>query len=327
MSLRCWIPSHMGGIALLALAALSRSLFAEMVVQADLLIVGGTESGCAAAVQAVRQGVTNICLVNDIAWLGGQFSAEALGAIDENRADDYNGTVPWPRNGLYREVYDRIRSLNAAKFNGVEAPGNARVNITALPCDSEQVFREILAPYEADGRIVRYSNYAPTAALTNAAGNTLEGVRFESVSGTGEVLTVHAPITIDASDWGDVIRLSGAAYEYGPDTQSAYGEPQAPTTAYPATDMNPITFGLIIEETATNQLIAMPTGYNARDFTVGTWTGVMTPARVYTDRRLVDAVAYGLNHPDVILINNPHIDYPLDVLPDSVVAALVHSIF
>ena len=40
-------------------------------IEAGLLIVGGTESGCAAAVQAARMGVGKIVLVNDITWLGG----------------------------------------------------------------------------------------------------------------------------------------------------------------------------------------------------------------------------------------------------------------
>ncbi len=38
--------------------------FAEA-IKADLLIVGGDESGCAAAVQAARLGVKDIVLVND----------------------------------------------------------------------------------------------------------------------------------------------------------------------------------------------------------------------------------------------------------------------
>lgn len=41
------------------------------VLTVDLLVVGGTESGCAAAVQAARMGVSSIVLVNDIDWLGG----------------------------------------------------------------------------------------------------------------------------------------------------------------------------------------------------------------------------------------------------------------
>ncbi len=50
---------------------------------ADLLIVGGNESECAAAVQAARLGVQPIVRVNDIDWLGGQFSAEGVGCVDE----------------------------------------------------------------------------------------------------------------------------------------------------------------------------------------------------------------------------------------------------
>jgi glycine/D-amino acid oxidase-like deaminating enzyme len=120
---------------------------------ADLLVVGGTESGCAAAVQAARMGVTNIVLVNDIEWLGGQFSAEALGAIDENRETGYVGTVPIPRSGLFRETIDRIETLNSNKYAGIARPGNTLVITTSRPSDSEQVFRELLAPYEAQGVI------------------------------------------------------------------------------------------------------------------------------------------------------------------------------
>ncbi|MFP6765681.1 MAG: FAD-dependent oxidoreductase, partial [Planctomycetaceae bacterium] len=76
------------------LSAVHGSAQARTAIHADLLVVGGTESGCAAAVQAARMGVRRIVLVNDIDWLGGQFSAEGLGAIDENRAHGYDGSVP-----------------------------------------------------------------------------------------------------------------------------------------------------------------------------------------------------------------------------------------
>lgn len=41
-------------------------------IQTDLLVVGGTESGWAAAIQAARLGVGSITIVHDGAWLGGQ---------------------------------------------------------------------------------------------------------------------------------------------------------------------------------------------------------------------------------------------------------------
>jgi len=291
---------------------------------ADLLVVGGTESGCAAAVQAARMGVTNIVLVNDIEWLGGQFSAEALAAIDENREGSYDGTVPIPRSGLFREVIDRIETLNSNKYASVARPGNTRVITTCLPSDAEHVFRDLLAPYEAQGLIARYSGYYPTQALVNADGITLEGLVFAPTTPGGTSLVVRADMTIDASDWGDAIRLSGADYAFGPDLKADYAEPSAPTSRadYPLTDMNPITYCQIVVEQTNNTPIPMPAGYDVRNFSTGAWSSLGFD-QAYTSRRLVDHYAYPqIDHPDAILLNNPHVDYPLVPLPTNVVLAL-----
>ncbi len=109
-------------------------------LNADLLVVGGTESGCAAAIQAARMGVQSIVLVNDIEWLGGQFSAEALVAIDENRGPaGYDQTVPFPRAGLFKELIDRIERRNKQKY-GRARPGNTRVITT---CRRARVSRDV----------------------------------------------------------------------------------------------------------------------------------------------------------------------------------------
>ncbi len=314
------IPRFLAGFLFLPITLASAAVVEET---ADILIVGGTESGCAAAVQAVRMGAQRVVIVNDIEWLGGQFSAEGLGAIDENRAGNYNGTVPFPRSGVFLEIHDRLRAVNAAKFNGVGNPGNTLVNITALPSDSEMVFRELLSIYEQAGTIVRFSNYVPVSAVKNPAGTKLLGMAFDPASGAGESLVVTAPVTIDASDWGEVVKLSGAAYEFGPDPKSKYGEALASTSALPATDMNPITYCMILEQQAEEALIAKPQGYLARDFTVGDWSYIRAEF-AYTSRRLVDSVGYPqiTSSKDVVLINDPHIDYPLDTLPPNVATAL-----
>lgn len=327
----CWNVRRLGrciqGIHLavgFAVACVLRANPATLELTADLLVVGGTESGCAAAVQAARMGVTNIVLVSDIAWLGGQFSAEALAAIDENREGAYNGTVPIPRSGLFREIMGRIETINSNKYAGVSRPGNTRVITTCLPSDAEQVFREILAPYEAQGRIALFTGYYPTQALIHVDGVTLEGLVFAPVVAGGTPLVVRANMTIDASDWGDAIRLSGAEYDFGPDLQSDYGEPSAPASRvnYPLTDMNPITYCQIVVEQTNNTPIPMPAGYDVRNFNTGAWSSLGFDA-AYTGRRLVDHYAFPqISHPDVILLNNPHVDYPLVPLPTNVVLAL-----
>ncbi|QDS86630.1 FAD dependent oxidoreductase [Rosistilla ulvae] len=288
-------------------------------ITADLLVVGGTESGCAAAVQAARMGVEKIVLVNDIDWLGGQFSAEALGAIDENRGHGYNGTVPIPRSGIFRDVIDAIETKNAQLYGGVKRPGNTRVITTSRPVVSEQVFRELLAPFEQAGQLIRRSNYYVDTVLTE--GDRVVGVQFKSTDAAGEAIVVRAKLTIDASDWGDVIKGAGARWDAGMDAQGEFNEPSAPASGNPATDLNPITWCMILEQQKQPNLLAKPDSYDPAFFT-GNW-GWIKEEFAYTTRRLVDGQGFKqIDHPDVLLINNPNIDYPLDTYPKSVVDAL-----
>lgn len=307
-------------IVLLQLIVSGGMLLADTptVVEADLLVVGGTESGCAAAVQAARMGVKRVVLVNDIQWLGGQFSAEGLGAIDENRAHEYSGKTPIPRSGIFKEVIDAIETKNSELYGGVRRPGNTRVITTVRPVVAEQVFRELLAPYEKSGRVKRYSDYFVDSVITEK--QRVLGVVFQS-SKNDSKLVVRAPITIDASDWGDVIQGSGARWFAGPDARSEYDEPSAPTSNEPKTDMNPITWCMILKQQPRETLIPKPPGYDARYFN-GTW-GWIDEKFAYTSRRLVDGEGFDeIDHPDVLLINSPPIDYPVDAYSADVAAAL-----
>ena len=288
------------------------------IVDADLLVVGGTESGCAAVVQAARMGVKRIVLVNDIEWLGGQFTAEALGAIDENRAHGYDGTVPIPRSGLFREVIEEIERGNAKRFGGVKRPGNTRVITTGRPVYSERVFQQLLAPYERTGQLQRFSNYQ-VESVTVKDGH-VQGVIFQSAQ-EHQPLTVSARMTIDASDWGDVIKEAGAEWDAGIDAKPEFHEPSAPATVPLAGGLNPITWCMIVEQQAEEAPIPEPPGYDARYFN-GQWDWI-DDRFILTARRLVDGSGFdAFRSSDVLLINSPPVDYPLDVYPSDVAARL-----
>ncbi len=290
-------------------------------IHTDLLIVGGTESGCAAAVQAARMGVESITLVNDIHWLGGQFSAEALVAIDENRGPSgYGHGVPFPRSGLFKEVMDNIEAHNLATY-GRARPGNTRVITTCRPVDAERAFRELVAPYVESGQVRIVSGYYPTAATVD--NHRLVAMTFRATSKNHPELKIVARMTIDASDWGDAIKLCNAAYEFGPDLKQKYGEPLAPTSRedYPVTDMNPITYCIVLNETDEYRPIPPPPGYDRRNYTDHRYP--RDPLWLYASRRLIDHYAFPeIDHPDVVLLCFPAFDYPLDVLPGGVVRAL-----
>ena len=332
-------------VLLLLLASLAPAETADV----DLLVVGGTESGWAAAIQAARQGVDSIALVNDIEWLGGQFSAEAVGAIDENRGMDGS---PFPRSGLFAEIIDRIMADNVRLY-GDESPGNAWTSRTQVrPAQAARLFREMIEPYVESGRIRLYSNYYPVSATLLGDGKTVEVVRFRSTVAGEPELAVRAKMTIDASDWGDVIQAAGADFEVGVDPRSRYGEPNAPVdlAAYPPTDMNPITYSLVITETGDGEPIPRPKHFDDRRYYLTSdvtkedyhalgwpfpphrmfnppWTplsGVFYEGdrSVYSQRRLVDRYNLDIEHPDVLSLVWTLQDYPLDVLPQHVVDAL-----
>src|SRR5204862_3627176 len=117
-------------------------------IDADLLIVGGNESACAAAVQASRLGVQHIVLVNDIDWLGGQFSAEGVGVVDEWTTVD-GQRADFPRSGLFREVARQMEETNQRKF-GTPQPGNSFCGrLTIEPAEAARIFEELLAAESA----------------------------------------------------------------------------------------------------------------------------------------------------------------------------------
>ena len=315
-------------------------------IEADLLIVGGTESGWAAAIQAARMGVQRIVLVNDIEWLGGQFTAEALVAIDENRSEEetqrrQQGRQPSiPRSGLFKELTDRIEQFNQAKY-GRATPGNTTVRTTCRPAEAEAIFRAMIEPYVDSGQIRILLNYYPVAAGLADDQRTLREVRFRSTVVAADEVIVRAGMTIDASDFGDVIQLSGAAFDYGPDLRSDYGEPLAPQWRenYPRTDMNPITYCMILEEGDGERSIDRPAYYDERryynttritksEFETLVWPhrpvdAFATVERVYGSRRIVDPDGLaGVSGPRATLLCWFVQDYPLDVLPPHVAQAL-----
>lgn len=304
-------------------------------IEADLLVVGGNESGCAAAVQAARLGVKKIVLTHDIAWLGGQFSAEAVGCVDEWTVVEGKKTH-FPRSGLFLEVLERMRAVNARKF-GLPNPGNAVCGTETIePAEAARLFDGLVAEYAAQIRVLR--PWSPVAVET--AERTVTGVRFERPDDPKAQLTVRARLTIDCSDWGDVIRLSGAAYAAGIDLKERFGEPSAPETAEGAArnEMNPISWCVVVREAGRDATIPRPKTYQARSFAALDKTvpfvdsaypeGIysITNQSIYTHRRLVDR-----RHNDLpigtekVLLNWPVQDYPVYDFPKHVADALEAS--
>lgn len=118
-------------------------------------------------------------------------------------------------------------------------------------------FEEWLAPY--DGQITILKGWEPSKVLVDDG--RVVGVEFGRTRQTGPTsLTVKAKLTADSTDWGDIIRLSGAAYMAGPDLKSRFNEPSAPESLDPGGDleMNPISWCPLLREAGKDSTIPKP---------------------------------------------------------------------
>lgn len=328
-------------------------------VRTDLLIVGGTESGWAAAIQAARMGVKSITIVHDGEWLGGQYTEQGLACVDENKG---NGLVGWGpdwhpmkrsfhRFGLFKELMDRIEAFNTAKY-GSPMPGKPMHGPTTFrPAEAEKIFRELLQPWIDRGQVTLKLNHIPVSALMSGDGTRVTGMTFLSGERNREEIRIEAAFTIDASDWGDAVRLSGAAFEVGPDPHSRYGEPSAQkdVSANPPNEMNPITWAMIVEQSGSESPIPAPPHYDERRYLSTTpfgkkeaaalqwdhptkgagippWPpGNKTAARqssILTMRRIVEGSASKDGTTSSLICYSHGQDYPLERLPRHVIDAL-----
>jgi hypothetical protein len=307
-------------------------------IEADLLIVGADESGCAAAMQAARLGVKRIVLINDHEWLGGQFCTQGIGPIDEWTVVE-GKRVNFPRSGTFLEIIDRIRAHNRLTY-GIATPGNSWCGTDTIePRAAARIFEDWLAPYVTSG-VIRIERGWEVASVATE-GERITGVTFSpsffASEKPDETLTIRAKLTLDSTDLGDVIRRSGAAYMVGPDLRSRFGEPSAPETldAAGAQEMNPISWCPLLRETGRDSTIAKPARYDERSFANWAkappwreWDGSggiynMAGWCIYTHRRMVDRYHFGFAPgTEAVILNWPAHGYQLGTLPQHVVDAL-----
>ena len=328
-------------------------------ISCDMLIVGGTESGWAAAIQAARMNVEKIIIVHDGEWLGGQYTEQALACVDENKGTGHVGWgVDWHpmkrsfhRSGLFKELMDRIEAFNTQKY-GSPMPGLPYHGpSTFRPAEAEAIFRDMLQPYLDSGQVTFITQQYPVRAdvMPSKDHPRLTGLWFAKVGEKAPDLHVEAKMTIDASDWGEAIQVSGAAFEYGPDPPERYGEPSAPVDA-PVNEMNPITWAMIVAESEGETPIEKPKHFDDRNYPRAThfsqkefrdlkwdvknpgmgaiahWpdAGVESKRQlsVYSVRRIVDGYTSRDGKTSILLNYMNGQDYPLERLPQRVVDQL-----
>jgi hypothetical protein len=177
----------------------------------DVVVAGAGTGGCGAALEAARLGAA-VLLVEETDWIGGQMNAAAVTSMDE-------GLTLVRERGLYHELVQRIEAHYAALGKSAETAYWGR-HICCEPRVGRAILHQMLASAHGAGqldlalrtRVVRVVKHRDTVA----------GAELETVTPQGKQSRgVQCGVLIDATEWGDVIPLTGARYRVGNCTSDA----------------------------------------------------------------------------------------------------------
>lgn len=194
--------------------------FAKLAANYDLVVAGAGTGGFAAAVQAARMG-SRVLLLEETDWIGGQMCAAAVASMDE---DSVWMKYPVRERGLYREFHESMvtfyRTLDKDPFvayytwpkqtEGGYEPKTARAVLYGFIKEARD--RKAVLDLSLRSRVI----------AVRKQGDTVTGVTVECAGERGaQRKDIACKILIDATEYGDVIPLTGARYRVGNVTSDA----------------------------------------------------------------------------------------------------------
>lgn len=243
----------------------------EEVWDCEVVVVGGSLGGVAAATHAMQTG-TQTCLIELTPWLGGQVSSQGVSAIDESRA------MRWQQNfsASWQDFKRLIRSqpINLPNWTGMsdrrwvyETNSCWVGDLCFLPqagARAAEQFLQKAATYSPDSRWATSTAFKGAAfdgsgrhikaiyavrRVPTVANYTPEGRLSRELStwyawSSNEVfdkipIRLQAPpgkrlIVIDATDTGELVAWAQIPYRMGSDGKDVLGEASAPSKSNPA---------------------------------------------------------------------------------------------
>jgi hypothetical protein len=208
-------------------------LMGESELNADIAIVGAGVGGCAAALAALRNGLT-VILSEETNWIGGQLTSQAVPPDEHPWIELFGCTRSYRqyRNAV-RDYYRAHYPLTAAARARVELnPGDGSVSrLTHEPRVSLAVLEDIFAPYVKSGRLKLLLEHMPVAATTNGdyvAAVSLRDLRHNSTR------DITAKYFIDATETGELLPLTKVEFVSGAEARAQTQELHARSEARPS---------------------------------------------------------------------------------------------
>ncbi len=209
-----------------------RSGAAGRQMRADLVIAGGGVGGCAAALAALRSGLS-VILTEETDWIGGQLTQQGVPPDEHPWIETHGSTA------LYRKYRNQVREFyfrnypvtDAARERKYFNPGDGVVSaLCHEPRVSLAVLEAMLAPYISNGKLTLLTEHKIASA--DVAGSSVKGLRSVGMR-SGREIILTAPYFADATELGDLLPLTGTEFVTGTESKKETGELHAPESANP----------------------------------------------------------------------------------------------
>ncbi len=293
----------------------------------ELVVVGGSLGGVAAAIGAARAGA-QVALLHGFSpfegrWIGGQITAQAVSALDEHPLiEQFGGTSTYNELRAHiRAKYRRFRPQASAIQ--VANPGGGWVSrLCFRPRDGLQALHALLRRHAPRLTLIR----AEALLAAEMRGEALHALIIQQ---SGAPIRLCAAFFLDASDTGELLPMTETAYVKGAEARADTHEHDAPDQARPSQTQS-FTFGFVMARRAIPAAPIPAPQDLARwreqyTFTLRTHEGGHRTFPMFTGelpfwtyRRIWDGAAAGGD--DLALINWASNDYcggsVLDVTPD-----------
>ena len=225
----------------------------------DVVIVGGSFGGVAAALAAAGDPNVRVALLESTDWIGGQATSQGVSRWDEANVallQTTCGTKSY--RDLRRAVSDFYRHNSILSQFGAKQtflnPGFAATNypLSVEPSATQRILRDLVAALST--RLDLYLQTTVTAvAVQNGSVQSL-------TTSSGDTFTARA--YLDATDLGDLLPLANLPWKIGAEAHADTNEPGAPALAHPEW-IQPITVPIAIERRdGENHVIARPANFD-----------------------------------------------------------------
>lgn len=212
--------------------------FAET-IKTDVLVIGGSASGTAAAVQCARSKIKTL-LVEPGPWLGGSMTSGGICILDANK------NIP---SGIYGEFRKKVTEFYK-KTPGYDTTYNATLKFE--PYTGAAILKKITDTVK--NLTVKLNTNYTTVKKDDTGWDVV-------ITQDGNTITIKTKVLIDATEFADVAAKAGATLISGVETRQDTGEKLAPEAA--SATLRNLTWAVIVKDYGkADKTIGKPENYN-----------------------------------------------------------------